>query len=214
MTPKGWAQVELGEVAEFINGRGFKPHEWSDKGLPIIRIQNLNGSPEFNYFEGEYNSKIEVNSGELLFAWSGSRGTSFGPHVWNGPKAVLNYHTWRVVPVSNDVDKRFLFDVLKQLTARIEGEAHGAAALVHTQKNRIVRYSIKLPPLPEQQKIAAILSTWDRAIELTEKLVAAKQTRKLGLMQQLFSAKLRLSGFEKTIWKSSSRNQKIGRAHV
>lgn len=32
----------LGDIASFINGRAFKPSEWSKKGLPIIRIQNLN----------------------------------------------------------------------------------------------------------------------------------------------------------------------------
>lgn len=42
------------------------------------RIQNLNGSDEFNYFSGKYNNKIEVNKGQLLFAWSGSKGASFG----------------------------------------------------------------------------------------------------------------------------------------
>ncbi len=58
-----------------------------------------------------------------------------------------------------------------------------------------------LPPLPEQQKIAAILSTWDRAIELTEKLIATKQKRKQALMQQLLTGKLRLPGFRKSKWK-------------
>lgn len=54
---------------------------------------------------------------------------------------------------------------------------------------------VPVPPLPEQQKIAAILSTWDRAIELTEKLIAAKQKRKQSLMQQLLTGKVRLPGF-------------------
>ncbi len=46
-----------------------------------------------------------------------------------------------------------------------------------------------LPPVPEQMKIGTILSTWDRAIELTEKLIAAKQKRKQALMQQLLAGK-------------------------
>jgi type I restriction enzyme S subunit len=60
---------------------------------------------------------------------------------------------------------------------------------------------IPLPPIPEQQKIAAILSTWDRAIELTEKLIAAKQKRKQALMQQLLTGKVRLPRVQKNAWK-------------
>ncbi|MBF0852308.1 restriction endonuclease subunit S [Gluconobacter sp. R75690] len=54
---------------------------------------------------------------------------------------------------------------------------------------------INLPPLPEQKKIAAILSTWDRAIEGTEKLLANSQQQKKALMQQLLTGKKRLPGF-------------------
>lgn len=68
MTPHNWTTRALGEVAEFVNGRGFKPHEWVDTGLPIIRIQNLNGNTDFNYFNGTYDPKIEVQTGDLLFA--------------------------------------------------------------------------------------------------------------------------------------------------
>lgn len=55
--------------------------------------------------------------------------------------------------------------------------------------------SIPLPPISEQQKIVDILSTWDRAIELTEKLIAAKQKRKQALMQQLLTGKVRFPEF-------------------
>lgn len=54
---------------------------------------------------------------------------------------------------------------------------------------------ILLPPLPEQKKTAVILSTWDRAIEGTERLLANSQQQKKALMQQLLTAKRRLPGF-------------------
>ena len=78
--PDDWTSLPLGDVCKLINGRGFKPYEWVTEGFPIIRIQNLNGSDDFNYFDGHYDPKIEIENGQLLFAWSGSRGTSFGPH--------------------------------------------------------------------------------------------------------------------------------------
>lgn len=54
-------------------------------------------------------------------------------------------------------------------------------------------YSIVLPPLPEQRKIAKILSTWDEAIFQTEQLIIAKQRLKNGLMQLLLTSKIRFS---------------------
>lgn len=58
---------------------------------------------------------------------------------------------------------------------------------------------LPLPPLPEQKKIAEILSTWDKAIEKLEKLIELKEKRKKGLMQQLLTGKKRLPGFGKSI---------------
>lgn len=60
--------------------------------------------------------------------------------------------------------------------------------------------SIPLPPLPEQQKIAKILSTWDKAIDKLTQLIAAKEQRKKGLMQQLLTRKKRFAGFTEE-WK-------------
>jgi type I restriction enzyme S subunit len=62
-------------------------------------------------------------------------------------------------------------------------------------KQALLRLPVLVPPLSEQKKIAAILSMWDRAIELTEKLIAAKQQRKAALMQQLLTGKVRLPAF-------------------
>lgn len=194
MIPAGWRNTKIGEICELINGRGFKPHEWEAEGLPIIRIQNLNGSSDFNYYSGDYDPKIEVNTGQLLFAWSGSRGTSFGPHIWNGPKAVLNYHTWKV-QAREGCDSNFLLHLLRHLTVKIESSAHGAAALVHTQKGEMENFAAIIPPLPEQRQIADILSTWDRAIEKVDALIASARAQKKALMQSLLTGKKRLPGF-------------------
>jgi type I restriction enzyme, S subunit len=61
--------------------------------------------------------------------------------------------------------------------------------------NSIAKLSILLPTLPEQKKIAEILSTWDDAIEQQSKLIDALTRRKHGLMQQLLSGKKRFTGF-------------------
>lgn len=194
--PRGWSGRRLQDVAQLINGRGFKPFEWNTSGLPIIRIQNLNGSDDFNYYSGRYNLKIEVDPGELLFAWSGSRGTSFGPHIWNGPKGVLNYHTWKVRVNEHEIHTRFFFHVLRHLTRIIEDQAHGASALVHVQKWEMEKFPFLCPDDPkEQEAIAEALSDADALIEGLERLIAKKRHIKQGAMQDLLTAKRRLPGF-------------------
>jgi len=62
-------------------------------------------------------------------------------------------------------------------------------------RNDILGRPVLIPPLPEQRRIAEILSTWDRAIDLTAQLIAAKQQRKRGLMQELLTGKRRFAEF-------------------
>jgi type I restriction enzyme S subunit len=195
--PNDWDARKIGDVCRLINGRGFKPHEWQSSGLPIIRIQNLNGTEDFNHFSGSYDRKLEVPPGQLLFAWSGSRGTSFGPHIWSGPFGLLNYHTWKVEIDDSRVTKDFFLHQLRQLTSYIEGWAHGASALVHVQKWQIEGFQIPLPPtLVEQEAIAEALGDADALIESLAQLVAKKRHLKQAAMQQLLTGKTRLPGFE------------------
>ena len=92
--------VPIGDICDLINGRPFKPEDWEradSGGIPIVRIQNLNTpESEFNYYTGEVRDCHIIKEGELLFSWSGSRGTSFGAHIWKGGKAVLNQHIFKV----------------------------------------------------------------------------------------------------------------------
>jgi type I restriction enzyme S subunit len=184
----GHKRLPVGELCEFINGNGFRPPDWKPSGLPIIRIQNLNGSKSFNYFDGEPKAKWIVEPGDLLFAWAGVRGVSFGPTIWPGPKAVLNQHIFRVKPHAG-VDKYWLYAALQAVTQRIESNAHGfKSSLVHVHKDDITGQIIDVPQFSEQRKIAKILRTWDEGIEAWEQLVATKQQRLAAARQRLFSA--------------------------
>lgn len=57
------------------------------------------------------------------------------------------------------------------------------------------KLAISYPPYEQQKKIADILSTWDKAIETTEKLLVNAEAQKLALMQQLLTGKRRMKGF-------------------
>lgn len=66
-------------------------------------------------------------------------------------------------------------------------------------KENLSKLKLLLPPLPEQEKIAGILSCWDDGIEKLSALIEKKKTQKKALMQQLLTGKHRLKGFS-TPW--------------
>jgi type I restriction enzyme M protein len=152
-----WPLFDIGKVCNLINGRGFKTSDWAsaeEGGLPIVRIQNLN-NPEagFNYYTGEVSPRHHVEHGELLFSWSGSRGTSFGAHIWNGGPAVLNQHIFKVEFSDAQVNRIFLLHALNGAVAEVENNLHGGVGLVHITKGRLERIKIAIPALPTQGEI-------------------------------------------------------------
>ncbi|MER9061393.1 restriction endonuclease subunit S [Mesorhizobium sp. M0698] len=161
--PDEWTATNLGSLIDFVNGYPFKPEDWEDRGTPIIRIQNLNGSGVFNFFQGMIPARYHVREGDLLFCWSGSRGTSFGARRWNGPLGYLNQHIFRCV-VSNSLDFDYAYFLLEGMTAAIEAEAHGGGGLVHIKKSELVKFKTKIPPIDEQRRIAEVLRSVDEAI--------------------------------------------------
>jgi hypothetical protein len=83
--PEEWEVARISELCILQNGKAFKPTDWEQEGLPIVRIQNLNdNTAPYNYYRGAIGDNHHLFGGELLFAWSGTPGTSFGAHIWNG----------------------------------------------------------------------------------------------------------------------------------
>ena len=159
---KGWPTKRLGDLFAFKNGRAFKKEEWTTKGLPIIRIQNLNNEDaSFNYFAGEYSQEILVEPGDLLFSWSGTVGSSFGSHLWNGEPGVLNQHIFKI-GLRETIAKRYAFHGLRYITTEIEQSVSGAVGLVHITKEKLNEFTLPVPPLAEQQRIVGLL---DEAFE-------------------------------------------------
>lgn len=158
--PQGWATAEVGELCDLINGRAFKPSDWTETGLPIVRIQNLNNPAKpFNFFDGEVRERFLIENGDLLFAWSGTPGTSFGAHVWMGGKAVLNQHIFKMKFDAANIDRDFFKSAINQKLNELIAKAHGGAGLQHVTKGRFEETEIPLPPLPEQRRIVRKLDT-------------------------------------------------------
>lgn len=101
--------------------------------------------------------------------------------------------------IPRNVDYKFLYYKILFEENGLKSIANGSTFL-EVSKTDFENYQILLPPLPEQQAIAQLLSTWDTAIHKTEALLSQKELRKKWLMQQLLTGKKRLEGFEKSIW--------------
>lgn len=150
----------LGDIATYINGYAFKPSDWSDEGLEIIRIQNLTGNAyEINRFKGDYNKKYEVNNGDVLISWS----ASLGVYVWNKGKAILNQHIFKVVFDKIDVNKDFFIFQVENLLERASSEVHGAT-MKHLTKPVFDSLPFYLPNKEKQNTIAYELKTISRLI--------------------------------------------------
>lgn len=158
--PTGWTEAEIGGLCDLINGRAFKPTDWTESGLPIVRIQNLNNPKKpFNRFDGEVRERFLIDSGDLLFAWSGTPGTSFGAHVWTGGPAVLNQHIFNVKFDGASLDREFFRHAINQKLNELIDKAHGGVGLRHVTKGKFEETKVSLPPLPEQRRIVRKLDT-------------------------------------------------------
>ena len=143
-------------------------------GLPIIRIQNLNSeSAPYNCFTGPFDQRILVEAGDLLFSWSGSIGTSFGPHIWQRSAGLLNQHIFKVNP-KVPIDTSYAYYCLRLITAEIERSVNGAVGLVHITKEKLNKFEIPVPPLEEQKRIVARLNSMKAK---TSEVVAAYDTK-------------------------------------
>lgn len=173
----------FGSVCRLVNGKAFKPSDWSSVGVPIIRIQNLNDRDKpFNYWVGPLEKQVIVRVGDLLLAWSGTPGTSFGAHIWNGPDGILNQHIFRCDLDQRTITKEWAKIAVNHQLHRLIEQAHGGVGLQHVTRGMVEGLEIPIPPLPEQRRIAEIL---DRAEALRSKRLAAI-TQLHSLTQSLF----------------------------
>ena len=160
--------AKLGDIATYINGYAFKPQDWSDEGIPIIRIQDLTGnSYQANRYNGEYASKYEVNDGDVLISWS----ASLGVYIWHGEKAVLNQHIFKVVFDKEKISKDFFVHQVGLILENAASDAHGAT-MKHLTKPVFDALPFYLPPYEKQCEIAEVLDKVTSLISLRKQQLA------------------------------------------
>ena len=161
-------KVRLGDVATYINGYAFKPEDWSDTGLPIIRIQDLTGnSYKTNRYNGEYDKKYEVNDGDILISWS----ASIGVYIWQGEKAVLNQHIFKVeFNKQVNICKNFYIYQVENILKKAISETHGAT-MKHLTKPIFDALPFYLPDIKTQNEISNVLDKITTIISLRKKQI-------------------------------------------
>ena len=179
----GWLKVSLADLGNYINGYAFRPEDWSERGLPIIRIAQITGtSDDVDRFDGNLDNSFKVRKGDLIFSWSGTLAVV----RWPRGDAWLNQHLFRVEP-SAWVDKGFLFHVLSASVAEMNKRTHGST-MKHIKRGELREYELFVPQeLPEQELIAHILDTLDTQIRQTEALIAKLEQIKQGLLTDLLT---------------------------
>lgn len=163
---EGWKVVKLGEVASYINGYAFKPSDWHDKGVPIIRIQNLTETKShYNYCKRkDIPYKYRVAKGDLLISWS----ATLGVFEWNETEAWLNQHIFKVVFDKIKINK-YYFKYAVEASIGVMVKRTNGAIMKHIRKGDFDNIEIPLPPLPEQHRIVKKL---DAAFEKIDAMKA------------------------------------------
>ncbi|EHK0044884.1 restriction endonuclease subunit S [Vibrio parahaemolyticus] len=200
MVPNGWDVKPLADIAQVTSGgtpSRKKPEYWLNGTVPWIRtteVQNCVLTPEDTqeYISelGLKNSSAKiVPAGTVLLAMIG-QGKTRGQVALLKFEATTNQNCSAII-FKNDQEPTFHFNFLLSQYENIRamsnsaGQSNLSGALV-----KAIR--VPVPPLPEQKKIAQILSTWDKAITTTEQLLDNSQQQKKALMQQLLTGKRRL----------------------
>lgn len=161
--PKGWEIKKLGEVCEFQNGFAFKSNLFTDSGLPILRISNIqdfgidiNNLVYFNESSYKENfDRFKVYPNDILIAMSGGTTGKLGI---NNTDTIyyLNQRVGKLSP-SNKLNRTFLYYFLQTKSEESLAIA-GGAAQPNLSTEQIKNFIIPLPPLPEQQRIVSILN--------------------------------------------------------
>ena len=116
--PMGWKARSLYETAEFINGAAFKSEDFCDPslGLPIVKIAELKDDigAQTKFSDRVLDPKQLIDTGELLYSWSGSPDTSLDAFLWTKGRGLLNQHIFKVITPAI-AEKRFVYYLLKFL---------------------------------------------------------------------------------------------------
>jgi len=194
-----WKKGRLNDIAEITMGQSPDGSSYNFHGEGIGLI---NGPTEFtNKYPvvRQWTTKPTklCRPGDILLC---VRGSSTGRMNLSDAKYCIGRGVASISAKEGKGVTGFLYYLLDYKISQLLKKTAGTT-FPNLSSDEIRNVEISIPSLEEQHKIADILSTWDKAIELKEKLIEQKKEQKKGLMQRLLTGKVRLSGFEGE-WKS------------
>jgi type I restriction enzyme S subunit len=213
LIPKDWNYYRLEQILKSAKlGGNYKNTEDSNSN-PLIKMGNIGrGVIQLNKIEYILETELISNDdllqkGDILFNTRNTLDLVGKVAIWNNdlPKAYYNSNLLRFTfdkkLVASNYYMNYLFNSYS-IIRQLRGIATGTTSVAAIYSRDLYKVKIPLPSIPEQQKIAKILSTWDQAIEQSQKLIEQLKLRKKGLMQQLLTGKTRLPGFSGE-WKTN-----------
>lgn len=207
MIPNGWKKVSLETIAEIRSGVAKGKSGLKDPiSIPYLRVANVQDGRiclnEVKNIEIECHQldRYSLKIGDVLMNEGGDFDKLGRGDVWLGKinPCLHQNHVFAVRPDPKKLDSFFLAG----LAASHYGKnyflscAKRSTNLASINSTQIKKFPVLLPPLPEQKKIAQILSTWDKAITTTERLIDLARQQKKALIQQLLTGKKRFLGFD------------------
>lgn len=200
MLPEGWKETTLNNILEKIIDYRGKSVPKSTAGIQLITAKNI----KFGFLDFTDKEFISEDSyadwavrgipklGDILFTTEAPLG-----NVCKYPEFGQYVIGQRVLCLRPKINSDLLFHILlsEDTQNKIKISATGSTAL-GIKSSELKKISICYPEKEyEQEKIAAILSIWDKAISTTDALLANSRQQKKALMQQLLTGKRRLPGF-------------------
>jgi len=191
--PKDWKIERLGHLIDYV--KGTKPKKLYDQkinenDLPYLTAEYMRGleAPKWCNPEEDPNV-IKVNSDDVIMIWDGS----YAGHVFTGFDGALASTMIKIIPKYNNLDKKFMYYYLTINFQRLRGTTIGTG-VPHINKKIFKELYIPLPPLEEQKRIADVLLTVDKAIELYRKEKEGLLRLRRGLMSVLLTGRVRVIG--------------------
>jgi len=192
MVPEGWRKGTVAEGIKLVSGQHVEAQYVNELGDGNPYLTGPSDFPNGAIIVSKYTDQGRKFSqkGDILITVKGS-GT--GKVIESDNNYAISRQLMAIR--ATDFDPRFTYYNVVSSLSRYEGAAAGLIPGI--SREDVLGTPLLIPPLPEQKKIAQILSTWDQAITVTERLLENSQKRKKGLMQQLLTGKKRLPGFER-----------------